>query len=275
MIARVFPRRTTMTPTDEYAYINCPPPFTVQPDITEVHISVVFTWDMKRAEQLAQMWSVLGVPVLMGGPAFNQPGGEFIPGRYVKEGCVITSRGCPNHCWFCAVPKRENGLRELPIQDGFNLLDDNILACSDAHIKAVFDMLGRQKQKAVFSGGLEAKLLKPWQAERLFKLKPLRMYFAYDTPDDYEPLLNAGKLMRDAEFTNSRSSMNCYCLVGYQGDSFDKAEKRMGQAWDAGFMPFAMLYRDETGKRNADWMKFQRLWTRPAITRARMKEAGD
>ena len=29
-------------------------------------------------------------------------------------------------CWHCAVPEREKGLRELPIQSGFNVLDDNI-----------------------------------------------------------------------------------------------------------------------------------------------------
>jgi hypothetical protein len=275
MIARVFPRRTSMTPTDDMAFTSMQPPFFL-PEINEIHISVAYTWDMDKAEQMVEAWKVVGVPVLMGGPAFNQPGGDFVPGRYVKEGYTITSRGCPNHCWFCAVWRREkDGLHELQIHDGWNLLDDNILACSDAHINAVFDMLARQKQKAVFSGGLEAKLLKPWQAERLFNLKPSRMYFAYDTPDDYEPLVQAGKIMRDAGFTNSRSSLNCYCLVGYRGDSFDKAEKRMRQAWDAGFMPFAMLYRDDKGETNYEWRKFQRLWARPAIMRTRMKGERD
>ena len=61
----------------------------------------------------------LGVPVHMGGPAFNMPGGDFVPGMYLKKGYVITSRGCPNRCWFCSVPRREGGrLRELPITEG-------------------------------------------------------------------------------------------------------------------------------------------------------------
>jgi hypothetical protein len=33
-------------------------------------------------------------PVKVGGPAFSAPGGDFIPGRYMKRGYVITSRGC-------------------------------------------------------------------------------------------------------------------------------------------------------------------------------------
>jgi len=155
-----------------------------------VHISVAFTYDLPKAEFLAKQWEGIGVPVKMGGPALNERGGEFIPGRYVKQGYTITSRGCPNHCWFCAVPTREGGLHELEIKDGWNVIDDNLLACSDEHVNAVFDMLARQLERPEFTGGLEAKILKPWHAERLYRLKTKRMYFAYDTPDDYEPLVN-------------------------------------------------------------------------------------
>lgn len=93
-IARVFPRRTAATPEDPYAFTG-PPPCGELPDISEVHISVTFTYDMQKAERLADMWSATGLPVRMGGPAFCEPGGAFVPGRYLKYGYVITSRGCP------------------------------------------------------------------------------------------------------------------------------------------------------------------------------------
>ena len=145
-IIRVFPRRTRATPDDPFAFTG-PPPKRGLPDIDEVHVSVTFTYDMEKAHQLAEQWQKLGVPVHMGGPAFQVPGGDFIPGMYLKKGYVITSRGCPNRCWFCSVPKREGGkLRELPITDGNIILDDNLLACSEQHIRAVFEMLGRQKE---------------------------------------------------------------------------------------------------------------------------------
>lgn len=271
-IARVFPRRTTMTPTDELAYTDIQPPMLALPEIDEVHISVTFTWDIPIAERMAKAWGIVGVPVKVGGPAFNLPGGEFVPGLYVKEGCTITSRGCPNKCWFCAVPKRENGLRELTVQDGWNLLDDNILACSDNHINSVFDMLKKQKHRALFSGGLEAKILKPWHAKRLFELNPERMYFAYDTPDDYEPLLEAGKLLRQEGYRMGQRSLGCYCLVGYKNDTFDKAEKRLRDTIMAGFFPYAMLYRDKAGERDEKWAKFQREWLRPAIVGTKVKQ---
>lgn len=61
-IARVFPRRTAATPTDELAFVNCNPPILAMPEVDEVHVSVAFTWDMPRAERLAPEWEMVGLP---------------------------------------------------------------------------------------------------------------------------------------------------------------------------------------------------------------------
>lgn len=265
-IARVFPRRTNATPDDELAFVDCPPPTMILPDIDEVHISVTFSWDLKRAEELAVQWSALGVPVKMGGPAFGERSGEFIPGLYLKKGYVITSRGCPNKCKHCNVWIREGNIRELEIKDGWNVLDDNILACSDEHIRAVFEMLRRQPERVIFTGGLEAKRLKPWHAETLKKIGVKRLYCAYDRPDAYEPLVEAGKILRNAGFTVASHSMRCYVLIGYQGDTFEKAEKRLRDTIRAGFVPFAMLYRGHDWVADDPaWGRFKSYWIRPEI----------
>lgn len=86
-IARVFPRRTKATPDDPLAFTG-PPPKGGLPDMEEVHVSVAFTYDMEKACQLAEQWMKLGVPVHMGGPAFNMPGGDFVPGMYLKKGML-------------------------------------------------------------------------------------------------------------------------------------------------------------------------------------------
>lgn len=57
-IARVFPRATTCTPKDEYAFTGDIPLFFPE-DITEVHVSVTFSWDMPEAERLARAWRKL------------------------------------------------------------------------------------------------------------------------------------------------------------------------------------------------------------------------
>lgn len=269
-IIRVFPRATKATPNDELSFVACPPPFYAEAD--EVHISVLFTWDLPFADYLAEQWKHVA-PVKIGGPATCQPSGVFAPGMYVKNGYTITSRGCPNKCWFCSVHKREPVLKELKIHDGWNLLDDNILACSEQHIKNVFAMLKRQKEKPQFTGGLEAKILKPWHVELLADLKPKQMFFAYDTPDDYEPLLQSSKMLIDAGF--NRNSMRCYVLIGYPKDTFTEAENRLYNVLKLGFFPMAMLWKNDNGDSKIDWKKFQREWARPAIIYNKYKKAGN
>lgn len=238
----------------------------------EVHISVTFTWDISWAEWAAKQWERVA-PVKIGGPAYNEPGGEFVPGMYMKHGYVITSRGCPNRCWFCAVPKREGyRIRELPVRDGWIIQDDNLLACSPKHIDEVFYMLSRQPQKPQFTGGLEAALLTPEMAVRLHDLRPESMFFAYDTPNDIDPLFSAGNMLQNAGFSRDSHVLRCYVLIGYKGDSFEKAQNRMGQAYEAGFMPFAMLYRDKDGNTDKEWRRFQREWANPVIVSCNCKK---
>lgn len=265
-IARVFPRVTKATPNDELAFYGLPNGKKI--DVDEVHISVVFSYDKQAGEFLAEQWKRAGYNVKLGGPAYNKLTDQFIPGMYLKPGFVITSRGCPNNCWFCKVPD----LKEFEIKDGWIVQDDNLLACSEQHIRSVFEMLKRQSQRPSFPGGLEAKILKPWHIELLEEVKPKEMFFAYDTPDDYEPLVIAGKMLAEAGFTLKKRKNYCYVLIGYPGDSFEKAEKRLKDTLKAGFIPFAMQYRDESGFKDMEWGRFQRSWSRPAAIVASNKE---
>jgi hypothetical protein len=279
-IIRVFPRKTEATPNDKYVvappttksnpqtiFKTCVPDMFV-PECDEIHISVTYTYDMWIAEKLAKAWEAVGVPVKMGGPALGKKAGEFTPGLYLKPEYTVSSRGCPNNCWFCRVPKIEGKLREYPIKAGWNIIDDNLLACSDEHINAVFDMLKTQSEKPIFSGGLEAKILKPWHCKCMKQLGTRRMYFAYDTPDDLEPLFEAGKMLREAGISEASHTAGCYILIGYKGDTYDKALHRIHQTIDAGFMPYAMLYRSEKGIEKPDWRGFQRQWCGSMITAA-------
>lgn len=229
-----------------------------------MHISVTFTFDLRRAEWLAKQWADVA-PVKVGGPATGERGEEFIPGMYIREGYTITSRGCPNRCWFCDAWKREgNEVRELPIRAGRNILDSNLLACSEPHIRAVFAMLKGQRG-VEFTGGLEAARLKPWHVELLRDLRPKQMFFAYDTPDDYEPLWEAGKMLLEAGFTTASHSLRAYVLCGYPRDTFGAAEARIMDTIMAGFTPMAMVWTPNNGKADREWKNWQRQWARPAI----------
>jgi hypothetical protein len=267
-VLRVFPRKTNATPDDNNVIINRMPNLFDEAD--RVDISVAFTWDLPRAEKLYFMWKSVA-PVFMGGPALNEIGKEFEPGVYLKEGYTITSRGCNNKCWFCSVWKREQGVRELPIKEGYNIIDDNLLACSDQHIKAVFEMLRNQNKPAIFSGGIEAALLKQWHVDLFASIKLKELFCAYDTPDDYEPLVEAGKLLKQANITLENRKARAYILIGYPSDTFDEALNRIKQTIEAGFFPFAMLWRNEKGESKREWRQFQRQWANPVITAVNCK----
>jgi len=262
-IARVFPHRTRATPIDELAFVGNPP---MGLEVDEVHVSCTFTYDWAEAERLATAWEAVA-SVRLGGPASDDPGQEFRPGVYLRQGHVITSRGCPNRCWFCMAAKRAgHEVRELPIAEGWIVQDDNLLACSERHVRSVFAMLKRQPHKAEFSGGLEAMRLEPWHVDLLADLKPAQMFFAYDTPDDYEPLARAVRMLQETGFNDHH--IRVFVLIGYPNDRFEKAEKRLSAVLRLGVMPFAMLYRDEYGLVKPDWRSFQRVWVRPAAMRA-------
>ena len=269
-ILRIFPRRTNATPDDEDVRIRRFPGLFDWAD--EVHISVAFTWDIRWAAFAAKQWSAVA-PVRLGGPAFNERSGDFVPGMYMKRGYVITSRGCPNRCRFCSVPEREGPLRELPVTEGWIVTDDNLLACSPEHIGRVFEMLKRQPRPPQFTGGLEARRLTADMAFRLKQLQPKSVYFAYDKPVDYEPLVQAGRYMFEAGFTRQSHVLNCYVLIGYPADTFSAAEKRLNDTLRAGFMPMAMLYRDESGKNPKEWKRFQEIWTDKKHVGAKMRSA--
>src|SRR5215469_5506631 len=223
-IVRVFPRRTKATPNDENAFCG-PPTLFVEAD--EVHVSVTFTWDKARAESLAEDWKYVA-PVKIGGVAYGDSSLEFIPGRYVKPGYTITSRGCPRRCWFCGVWKKWPDPNVLPIYDGWNILDDNLLACPREHVEAVFAMLRRQGRQIEFTGGLEALSLQDYQVDLLASLKPRpNMFFAYDPGDEFETLESAASRLIAAGFTRRSHRLRCYCLIGFPKDTFAEAEKRL------------------------------------------------
>ncbi len=265
-LARVFPRKTKATPNDAMAFFG-EPPFFVEAD--EVHVSVCFTYDIPKAERLAKEWERIA-PVKIGGVAYGDRGEDFIPGRYIKPGYGFTSRGCPRRCWFCSVWKRDPIPRLLPIVDCWNILDDNLLACPEPHVREVFAMLARQKRRVEFTGGLEALALQDYQVDLLAGLSPRpNCFFAYDPGDAFETLQSAGRRLLEAGFTRASHRLRCYVLIGFPKDSFDFAERRLRQ--------IAMLWRPETASQEKyapapEWRGFQRRWARPAIVHAQKRK---
>ena len=265
---RVFPRRTKWTPDDDLAFIGDPPLF--RPAEQPVRVSCTFTWDAEESARLQMSWNRFYTDVQIGGPAFEDPGGEFKPGLFVKHGVTITSRGCTKDCDWCFVPGREGWIRELQIRDGWDVADNNLLACNRGHVEAVFDMLKRQPEPVKFSGGLDVDMLDTWHVDLLKTIRLKYAWFACDYPGAIKSVEKAADLLADFSIEKKR----CYVLVGFNGEAPAQAEKRLQQVYKLGFLPMAMLYRGNKQKRwGKDWLDLRCRWSRPAIYRTEMREA--
>lgn len=265
-IIRVFPRKTSFTPKDEYSFVGDPP--MIRPEADEVHISVTFTWDIKEGFRLADAWKPYCPVVSIGGPALNSIANGFEPNVYIRQGVVFTSRGCNNQCPWCLVPKREGGLREIEIHEGNIIQDNNLLQCSRLHLDKVFNML--KKQRTIqFTGGLDSRLITDDIADEIRDLKINQLFLASDTKEAIKPLRKAIKKLR-----MSRHKIRCYVLLKFNPfETLSDATERMHLIWEAGATPFAQLYQppDEYIRYPREWLLFARTWSRPAAIYAEMK----
>jgi len=259
-IARVFVRKTQYTPDDDLVFFG--PPGLLMPEVDEVHVSCVFSWDRKKAERLANVWKGVA-PVKIGGPAYPGTGGdEFIPNRYVGHGHVFTSRGCNRKCPFCLVHKQEGGIRELAvIHSGNKIMDNNLLACSRRHVEAVFTMLEGQRD-VMLKGGLDIRLFAKWHAERIAGLHLRNLAVAYDTKGVEGDLDRILRLLHGVGIPHGK--IHCFVLGGFfDWDTPEKAEQRCRLVLKLGATPSAMCYRgmEETEIRKpVGWRKWAIRW---------------
>lgn len=260
ILIRVIVRKTKWTPRDKEAFYCDESMYAVKTfgSETPVFVSCTFTWDKKKAVELARAWAMNFRNVQVGGPAFNAHSGEFVPGRFVKEGVTFTSRGCPKRCPWCLVPLREGKIRELKIQPGYIVQDNNLLACSRGHIEKVFEMLAGQKRGAQFKGGLDIDYLQPWHIELLKKIKVAELWVSCDTMADMSKLDKAADLFSDFSIEKKR----CYVLIGYNGENQAVAQERCKAVYRKGLLPYAQLYRGvDAGPSRGEWHDFCYFWS--------------
>ncbi len=263
-IIRVFPRRTSMTPVDDMAFVGKPRFW--MPNADEVHVSVTFTWDIPEGQYLQQAWAQYYPVVKIGGPAFGDRGNGFTPGMYVREGLTFTSRGCNRRCPWCFVPEREGRICCLEITPGNEILDNNFLQTGYEHMDAVFTMLDGQSRAATFSGGLDARLVDDWVADRLSRLRISELFLAADTAGALRPLRRAV----DRLGFLGKPKLRCFVLVAFDGETIPQATERLEAVYAMGAIPFAMLWqpKDRFIDYSSEWKALQHTWTRPAAMAA-------
>lgn len=269
----MFPHRTSLTPTDEMAFVGDPQmgdPL-MRPEADEIHVSVTFTWDMDEGERLAEAWGQYYPVVKLGGPAYGSSNSLFEPGKYVRSGVTFTSRGCNRRCPWCLVPAREGRLKCGPVLPGYIVNDNNFLQCGRDHQLRVFEMLSHQRKAAVFSGGLDARLVKDWVAEQFASMRIADVFLAADTKRSVRDLERAVGLL---PFLRKHDQLHAYVLIAYNGETIPQATERLRAVWATGCLPYAQLYQPPERKKivySLEWEQLQRTWARPPATRALME----
>ena len=259
-IVRVFPRKTSMTPDDPYAFVGDPPLW--RPPASEVHVSVTFTWDIDEGYRLQEAWAQHYPIVKIGGPAIGGSHDAFMPGMYLKHGVTITSRGCPYHCPWCLVYGYEGDLKLLPICPGWIVQDNNLLATPRSHQEQVFDMLATQPRTVSFPGGLDTRLIDDWIVRQLARLRVKEVFLAADTKGALPHLARAVEKLNFLR----RRQLRCYVLLAYNGETIPQALERLEAVWNIGCLPFAQLFQppDRVIKYSPEWKALARTWSRPA-----------
>lgn len=172
------------------------------------------------------------------------------------------TRGCPNACKWCVVPKKEGTLKpykdiEQVLQGRKKaiLMDNNILA-SDYGIEQI-EKIVQLKVKVDFNQGLDARMLNEEIAKLLSKVQWIRsIRFACDTQEMIKPVLNAMKLLEKYGIRKWRFD-NYLLLNGNIEDAYHRAS--IMRNYGASISP--QPYRDFENNNNIPiWQKDFARW---------------
>lgn len=165
----------------------------------------------------------------------------------VGEAYGFLTRGCPNRCSWCVVPRKEGAIRPHADIEEFLagrkravLLDNNVLA--SAWGLAQIEKIVRLGVRVDFNQGLDVRRIarNPELAELLARVRWLRfLRMAYDSCAVQEDVHNAVKLLVKCGL--SPRKLFFYVLVR---DDIGDALERIRELKALGCVPFAQPYRD-------------------------------
>lgn len=224
-----------------------------------LYISVPFTWLMPEVEKMA---AVHRGPVLIGGPGTMNPNQEcpgFEPLLFHNPCATFTTRGCPNRCDFCAVPKLEGEFRELPdFRPAPIICDNNFTAASRKHQERVVQKL-KHLPFVDFNQGLEAGRFTHEFADLLAGLK-CKIRFAFDHINLESKVKDAIDLCR----ARTTKDIGIYVLIGFN-DTPEDARYRLEKVRSWGIRPNPMRYQPLDAKKKNEYVSPE--WTELELAR--------
>lgn len=213
-------------------------------DNNTLYLSIPFTWLLNKAKKRASTYSG---KVIVGGPATQLVQVDWAEVRKETSYDVLslynplatfTTRGCPNRCSFCAVPKIEGDFKELTTWKPAPIIcDNNLFAASTTHFNKVIDSI-KQFPFVDFNQGLDVRLLKNSHLSELQKLQSCKIRYAFDHISEESTVIDAIRKTKRKGLKN----ISCYVLIGYR-DTPEDAKYRLNLILKEGVLPFPMRYQ--------------------------------
>lgn len=162
-----------------------------------------------------------------------QPDYSIYPSIDNKTAYGFLTRGCPNRCKWCIVPKKEGDIKpymdveEIAINGRTNLIlmDNNILA-SDYGLEQI-EKIVRLKLKVDFNQALDARLVTDDVAKLLAKVKWIkRIRFGCDTPGQISDVERAIAMINKHGY---KGEYFLYCILIDFDESFNRVNHWKGR----------------------------------------------
>lgn len=165
------------------------------------------------------------------------------------------TRGCPRHCNFCIVSKKE-GRKSVAVADvsefwngqkHIELLDPNILACKER--ERLLKELVETKAYVNFSQGLDVRMIDDDVTDLINKMKLKNIHFAWDNYPDESVLRGLERYAKRATHKVSGAFASVYVLTNFN-TTHEEDYERVMKLRDMGYDPYVMVY----DKPNAPWI---------------------
>lgn len=165
----------------------------------------------------------------------TQPDYTIYPNVPTDTAYGFLTRGCPNKCPWCVVPRKEGAIRpymdidEIAIEGRRKivLMDNNILAAGDYAVEQLNKIIERG-YRVDFNQALDARLVTDEYARLLAKVKWLdnnRIRFGCDTHKQIEDCERAMEMINGYGFTGQ------YFLYTMLNDNFHECYDRINHWW--------------------------------------------
>jgi hypothetical protein len=204
-----------------------------------------------------------------------QPDYSIYPNIPKDTAYGFLTRGCPNKCPLCVVPRKEGKIRpymdcdEIAIEGRTKLvlMDNNILAAGDYAVQQMEKIIERGYH-IDFNQALDARLVDDRFARLLAKIKWIdrRIRFGCDTQGQIDDC------MRAIEHINSYGYRGEYFLYTMLNDNFQECYERLMYWWEINqrareehkpnIYPYAQPYRDPDNPKRTipQWQRDMAQW---------------